>query len=209
MSPTYVNFGCGVCTSSDMLNVDGSYTVLFARLPIPLAWYGQRKEFVQAFREGRVRYANARTLRFAPRALDGFYTSHTLEHLSRGDCLTLIDRIRGFLKPGGIFRVSLPDLRLIVRDYAEERIDADEFVKRTMLSFGGSSLRQRLMSREFHRWMYDADSFESLLRSSGFSGIVRCEVGQSRLAEFATLDRQIDQRFNRARESFYIEACSV
>ena len=36
-----VNFGCGPDAPDGYVNVDGSLTVLFARLPLPAAIYGQ------------------------------------------------------------------------------------------------------------------------------------------------------------------------
>ena len=205
-SRTLANFGCGVCTSPAMINLDGGYIVLLARLPFPPAWYGGRRQLVQAIRKAGVRYASARRLNFAPRSLDGFYTSHALEHLNRRDCRALLGGVRRWLKPGGVLRAVLPDLQLVARNYAERSINADQFVERTMLSFDGASARQRIMSRDYHRWTYDADSFASLLHSFGFKHITCTEVGQSHVPEFSALDRQIDERFDRARESFYIEA---
>src|SRR5579871_71209 len=106
-----VNFGCGAEGSYDHLNVDGSVTVLLARLPIPAWAFGRRAQFIAAIRKNHVKYGTASRLRFPPASLDAFYTSHTLEHLSRHDCEELLQRVHKWLKPNGILRVVLPDLR--------------------------------------------------------------------------------------------------
>ncbi len=47
---TIVNFGCGADPSPGCVNVDGSLTVLLARLPIPASLFGARARFVAAIR---------------------------------------------------------------------------------------------------------------------------------------------------------------
>jgi len=197
-----VNFGCGPNAPDGYVNVDGSPTVLLARLPLPAAIYGQRAEHVRAMRAGRVRYGTARRLRFPPGSVDGFYASHVLEHLSRDECGDLLRRVRTWLKPRGGLRVVLPDLRLSTTLYLERKIDADQLVEHTGLAIDGLSGWRILLGHAYHRWMYDAESAARLLDSLGYTKVKRCTCGESNLYEFAILDRKTD----RASESFYLEA---
>jgi Methyltransferase domain len=101
-----VNFGCGMSPGCECLNIDGSATVLLARLPIPAKLFGARSQFVTAIRDYKIKFATASQMRFAPRTLDGSYTSHTLEHLACNECEDLLRRVCGWLKPGGCSGLS-------------------------------------------------------------------------------------------------------
>jgi predicted SAM-dependent methyltransferase len=199
MEKTIVNFGCGKYAPKGYLNIDGSLTVRLAYLPLP---FGSRKAYVRTIRAGHVRYGTARGLRFREATLDGVYASHVLEHIVREDCVELLRRIRGWLKSTGLLRVVLPDLGILVEKYRTGRIDANQFVEKLHLSTDGMSLLQVALGRAYHRWMYDVESFTSILTSLGYTGIRQCVCGQSALEEFANLDREIDK----ASQSFYIEA---
>jgi predicted SAM-dependent methyltransferase len=148
-----------------------------------------------------VRYGTARRLEFPPNSLDAFYTSHTLEHLSRKDCVWLLNRIRVWLKPGGVLRVALPDLKRIARAYVNGEIDADRFVERTYLARIGDSCVESLLSGVGHRWMYDEESFRFLLCMKGYREIDARQYRMSRLAALTEMDLA-----ERKEESFYIEA---
>jgi hypothetical protein len=52
------------------------------------------------------------------------------------------------------------------------------------------------------RWMYYVESFTSLLDAVGYTQMVMCDAGESKLAEFAELDRRIGKEL----QSFYVEA---
>jgi len=60
------------------------------------------------------------------------------------------------------------------------------------------------MSREFHRWMYDAESFESLPRSIGFTDIAHWKLVRAiSLRSQHSIVRSISA--STGRESFYME----
>lgn len=202
MERVIVNFGCGISARHDCVNIDGSLTVLLARLPLPAVFYGRKMGFVRAIRLGRVKYGTARRLRFPQSSLDGFYASHVLEHLSRVECVNLLRRVQFWLKPTGLLRVALPDLRLLAREYVEGRMDADRFVEATHLAKDGMSFLEAGLGHAHHRWMYDSEGFSHLLRSLGWRDVKVCAYASSFLPEFVALDREV----HREDESFYVEA---
>jgi hypothetical protein len=197
-----MNFGCGIWCPDGYLNVDGSFTVLLAHLPLPASVYGSRENYVRAIRTGHVRYATARGLRVANGTLDGFYASHVLEHLPRQECMDLLRRVRLWLKPTGLVRIVLPDLRQLANQYMEGKIGADRFVDRMHMAVDGMSAWKIMSSHAYHRWMYDVASFTAILNSLGYDNIQVCQVAESALAGFAELDRKI----GRQDQSFYVEA---
>lgn len=196
-----VNFGCGPDPADDAENVDGSLTVLLARLPLPAASYGARREFVSAVRAYGVRFALGARLDFPEQSLDGFYASHVLEHMAREQCVSLLSRVRRWLRPGGILRVALPDLRRLASAYVAGETDADGFVRGLGLAIDGRGWWSVAFGHSYHRWMYDVASFSRLLTGIGFSQVLHCECGRSGVPELARLDLPA-----RAAESFYVEA---
>lgn len=193
-----VNFGCCDSARADDINIDGSPTVLFARLPIPARMFGSRQNFVRVVRTAGVRYATARSLRLPKASIDGFYASHVLEHLDREDCRALLSRVLTWLKPEGVLRVVLPDLRLAAENYTKGNLEADEFMAWTHLAdrVGRFSLNK-------HLWMYDITSFCRLLKEIGYCNVRSLAFGESALDRLSALDLE-----ERRHESFYVEACS-
>ena len=199
-----VNFGCGANPAPDdgeCINIDGSLTVLLARLPIPSAIFGSRAGFVRMLRSTKVRYGTARHLRLKASSLDGFYASHVLEHLPRKDCEDLLSRVLKWLKPTGVLRVVLPDLHRSAEAYVEGTMDAAQFVAATRLARDRMTWWDAALGHSQHRWMYDAASFSKLLTDIGFRRVMECKMGESRMPEMGRLDIP-----SRQSESFYIEA---
>jgi hypothetical protein len=199
-----LNFGCGANpapSTSRSINVDGSLTVLLARIPLPAEAFGSRAGFVRVIRKSRIRYGTARNIKFPEGSLEGFYSSHVLEHLSTHDCEDLLRRVHTWLKPSGTLRVVLPDLMRFARSYVAGTTEAPQFVASTGLSPGGRFWWEILLGHSQHRWMYDAASFSQLLARLGFREIKECEMGAGRSPELSCLDIP-----SRQAESFYIEA---
>jgi predicted SAM-dependent methyltransferase len=46
------------------------------------------------------------------------FTPLKFEHVARQNCVDLLRRVRTWLKPGGVLRIVLPDLRLLADKYA-------------------------------------------------------------------------------------------
>jgi predicted SAM-dependent methyltransferase len=112
------------------------------------------------------------------------YASHVLEHLSRQDIEKALTETRRILKPGGIFRLVVPDLELAAREYirsveAGSAKSADEFVgDNTMLGRRTKSrnllgILYEALNTSAHLWMWDYISLSNLLARHGFTNIRR------------------------------------
>lgn len=199
-----MNFGCGAnpaSSASGYVNIDGSLTVLLARLPVPAAAFGTRADFIRVIRANHIRYGTASGLKLPAESLDGFYASHVLEHLPTPACERLLLRVRDWLKPTGGLRVVLPDLKRFAASYVRGTIDASKFVADTHLTVDGQCWWEVLFGHSQHRWMYDAESFSRVLTKLGFRDVTECQFGQGRWPELSCLDIE-----SRQHESFYIEA---
>jgi hypothetical protein len=201
--PVIVNFGCGpYAPAGHVINVDGSYTALLARLPVPAAVFGPKARHVRGMRGGAVRYGTARRMRWPRSSIDGFYASHVLEHMARSDCIALLARVREWLRPRGVLRIVLPDLKKYVHWYADGSIDNAELIRLLGLAVDDGRWWRVAFGRDLHRWMYDAKTMVGILEDLGYAKIRACECGESVLDELASLDLAV----NRAAESFYLEA---
>jgi predicted SAM-dependent methyltransferase len=56
-------------------------------------------------------------LDFPDQSFDAAYAYHVLEHLTPGEGARFVREVFRVLKPGGVFRTSVPDLESICRDY--------------------------------------------------------------------------------------------
>lgn len=198
-----VNFGCGANTGpreSGYVNVDGSLTLRLAKLPVPATVFGGRADFVRAIRANGIRYGTAGRLKFPANSVEGFYASHVLEHLPRRECEDLLTRVLVWLKPSGIIRVVLPDLKRHAASYLAGTTDASQFVANTHLAEDNLSWWEVAFGHSQHRWMYDAESFAQVLDRAGFRDIQEHSFGVGRLPALSHLDIP-----SRQAESFYIE----
>ena len=104
---------------------------------------------------------------------EAVYSSHTLEHLSRNEGRRFVRECHRVLRPGGVLRLVVPDLRACVDRYLEGKVEAGEFLATLGVDTevpGEGRLRRWLAShvRFPHRCMYDGETLPALLRDVGF-----------------------------------------
>jgi SAM-dependent methyltransferase len=133
------------------------------------------------------------------------YTSHMLEHLDRKEAQRFLAEARRVLAPGGIIRVAVPDLALLVRSYTVSG-DADTFISGMHIAQDRPTgparrIKAALTGPRNHLWMYDGQSLADLLRRAGFSNVCTMPAGSTRIPDPAGLDLS-----ERAEESIYVEA---
>ena len=63
---------------------------------------------------------------FEDGTVDEFYASHVLEHLGyMGELQQTLREVNRALKPGGVFRISVPDLEVLCRLFIDKRYSAE------------------------------------------------------------------------------------
>jgi predicted SAM-dependent methyltransferase len=139
----------------------------------------------------RLRYLDA-TKRFPypSDTFDNIFSCHMLEHLYRDDAVSCVREVYRVLKRGGVFRLIVPDLDLLVRRYDDKHPEL-------MLQKIYENTQKRDKNR--HHWMYTAASLSRLLGSAGFSTVERCAYRQGRCPDLELLDSRPD-------ESLFMEA---
>lgn len=152
-------------------------------------------------------------LPFPSGSLDGILCEEVIEHLDYLAAIGLRDEILRVLKPGGIIRISTPDLsyllRMAVSAVAPERMvraEAETFLGGVPL--GPATLRLGAINSFFyhhgHRCLYNLDGLVELFQAGGFEVYRISSYGdpQSRLG---TYDSHAERYGHPADVSLFIE----
>lgn len=173
------------------MNFDASPTLVIERIPILGALLRKNSaRFPRTVRYGDV----IRGLPVGKASVDAVYASHVLEHLSRSDFGKALGHVHDILRPGGRFRLIVPDLEWRSRAYVAAldagRTDAnDAFMRTAHLGMETRSLVTSL-GNSLHLWMWDEPSMRAALAAAGFVGIRRCRLGDSGDPMFDRVEEQ-------------------
>lgn len=195
-SPLYVQFGCGLSAPPSWENFDASPTLRAQRIP----GFGaliRRSARYPVFPDN-VRFGDiVAGLPVEAGTCDAIYCSHVLEHLALGDLRIALKNTFGYLRPGGVFRLVVPDLARLCRDYLDSADDgaALDFMEHAHLGSkererGVSGLLRSWLGNSVHLWMWDYKALSRELRSAGFSGIRRAEYGDASEKKFREVEDQ-------------------
>jgi predicted SAM-dependent methyltransferase len=199
--PVKVNVGCGMEVADGWINIDGSLNALVAQLP-PWAYViayrlsGSRAYYTQEYycrtlsRHRFVHHDTKYGLPFANDSVDFIYSSHFLEHLTRAQAQQVLDESRRTLRPGGVVRISVPDLEEAWRMYQRGEKEAmlhDYFFVGDDAGYAS------------HRYAYDLELLSGALQQAGFEEITRREFGKGWTPDLNLLD-------NRAGYTLFVEA---
>ena len=207
-----LNIGCGKSALEGWENLDNSFSVLLARVSLIyrfLRFFGvlniQQIENIEWNRENQIKYMDAsRRLPYDSGTVEVVYTSHMVEHLSRDDAKFFLQEVARVLKPSGILRIVVPDLKKLAVDYLSHG-DGDLFVTKSHLAITKpKGVIQRigflLFGFRHHQWMYDVQSLTRLLNAVGFDDVTSLTAGKTLINHPGGLNL-----FERADESIYIE----
>lgn len=192
--PIYVQFGCGLSCPDGWLNFDASPTLRAQRLPlIGRLLVGGPVVFPPAVRFGDI----VKGLPVADGSASGVYASHVLEHLSRADFSTALDNTFRMLRPGGLFRLVVPDLEARARLYLARSADPqanDWFMEVSHLGelgreTGVVALLRAALGNLRHLWMWDERALRAALERHGFVKARRCAFGDCGDVAFRAVER--------------------
>lgn len=198
--PVCLNIGCGRSPTQGWYNYDNSPAVWLARsrlLSAIVARLGLLDSnglaFAEFCRTNDVRHANAaRRIPHGSATVDTIYSSHMLEHLDRDEACAFLAECRRVLKPGGILRLAVPDLRNAAYQYLRLN-DGDGFLRHLQFDLDrprglAGHLRRLLTGGRGHHWMYDRDSLTALVTDAGFVDLEFMGQGKTGIAEPGSLD---------------------
>jgi SAM-dependent methyltransferase len=209
----YVQYGSGEVAPVEWLNFDASFRLRMERLPgIRL---GMRLVvgllYAPNIRVGDIVCG----LPLPDAAATGIYCSHVLEHIPRDDLPAALRNTLRLLRPGGRFRLIVPDLEWRVARYAAASARrapsaADDLMRACLL---GQFSRNRTivdaakgwLGKSRHLWMYDFAALQSLLDAAGFRDIRRCDIGDCDDPMFALVE-DVSRFYEGAERELAIEA---
>lgn len=191
-----LNIGCGISGIPGWVNIDNSPTILLSRLPLG-RWIFRTPDWPRDVRRADVR----KRIPFSDASVSYIYSSHTFEHFSYEEALAVAKECFRVLKPGGILRIVVPDLGMMVRDYLADTANPNashRFIGRLLLTSG---VRDVLHSGAHHKQMFDAASLVHLQREAGFQSPAVSAFGSSRIPGIKDIELE-----SRRSESLYVEA---
>lgn len=190
----YVQFGCGLCAPDGWRNFDASPTLLIERRLRPLKPFLVRRGFAD-YPDNVEHGCVVKGLPLAPNSVAGMYCSHVLEHLSLEECRAALKNVFASLKPGGYFRLCLPDLEYMIENYRRDNSPAAalRFIEATGMgqatdtrSTGG--LFRAVFGLSRHLWLWDYKSLASEVADAGFTEIRRAQFGDSADPAFCSVE---------------------
>lgn len=154
-SKTGVNLhlGCGPINHESFINVDG--------FPFPHVHYIRDISDLSFFNDNSV---------------DLIYASHCLEHFHYSEILSVLKEWQRVLKKGGILRISVPDLDLLLKIYYQNEEDPDYIIPQLL---GGQNNKFN-----FHYMVFNKTNLTNKLIEAGFSNVKRWTPNSSLMTTF-------------------------
>jgi predicted SAM-dependent methyltransferase len=118
--------------------------------------------------------------------VDFIFHEHFLEHLDLARGRALTQECWRLLRPGGVLRVSTPDLRKLVDEYLAGRLT--EWADVNWVSETPCQLLNEGMRLWDHQFLYDFQELRDLLRGCGFAHVARADRHMSRHPELCRLE---------------------
>jgi len=200
-----LNLGCGAVAPEGWENVDFAIGARLNRSFLrPIA----RRVFTTEWPPNVLLHDLTKRFPWPDRSVDVVYSSHTLEHLEKGAGERFVAECRRVLKPGGILRIVVPDLRRIVKEYESGQIESRDFLvalgaHAPWAGTGKARQLAALFSGSAHLCMYDEEALLRLIRSHGFD-CHRAAPFDSEIEDIRVIERE-----DRAIDELIVEGTST
>lgn len=122
------------------------------------------------------------------------FGEHFIEHVPRREALAFLNESFRVLRPGGVLRISTPDVEALARAYLNDPEHVRLLNERNrLLGYQCSCYPVDVLNTAFmadhHVCLYDAQALRQVLGSVGFQNITRCKVGESRHRPLCGIER--------------------
>lgn len=168
-----LNLGCGNQTPQEWINVDYSLGAQLFKIPLS-TWINKKiKLFNITWNDNIIIHDLRKKFPWSDNSVDIVYSSHTLEHLSKDEGNYFLQECYRVLKNRGTIRIIVPDLKVIIKQYTEEKLAAEDLIDR--LEVGYSKPHDRPWKQVLaplinfpHKCMYDTESLIKIMSEIGF-----------------------------------------
>ena len=195
------------------MNVDGSWNARLAKIPFLRKTLGffhlVPRELLRIPWDPRVFICDVRKpLPFPNNSAQVIYASHLLDCLYLSETKRLLKECFRVLKPGGVLRVVVEDIRPILQEYLNGQPSAslsgeltrlrpaDRLMARLLCRNpepprGGFlyELYRRVADFQTRKWAYDADSLKSHLKKTGFGDVSQRKFLDSRIPKIEEVEK--------------------
>lgn len=128
-------------------------------------------------------------------SVDFIYNEHFIEHLTIQECMVVLSEFYRVLKPGGVLRISTPDLNYLIFKYLFFWKRQD-WIKE--YGYGWIKTRAEMLNicfREWgHKYLYNKKELERRLREAGFKKIYRQRLNNSNFIELINRETRKDSK---------------
>jgi hypothetical protein len=125
------------------------------------------------------------------------YCSHVLEHMALEELRITLRNVFGYLRPGGTFRLVVPDLEQLIKTYvadpaagASSRFMQDSYLGEKNVTRGLKAMPTALFGRARHLWMWDYKGMTEELEAAGFTSVRRAQFGDSGDPRFKSVESE-------------------
>jgi SAM-dependent methyltransferase len=198
----YAQYGCGLSAPAEWQNFDSSPTLRWERVPLLGRWTKNAERFPAHVKVGDI----VTGLPLPDGSCKGVYASHVLEHLAREEFYKALENTYKLLAPGGIFRLIVPDLAYIGREYIRMLDKGDPEASHSMVTAtilgeetrprGLGAMAYQMLNTSRHLWMWDEFSLRKALEDRGFDHVRRCAFDDCEDPMFRLVENA--ERFERA-----------
>jgi len=201
-----LQYGCGLSAPKDWINYDASPMIILQKIPI----VGKKIQKIRKVKfPDNVKYGNI--VKGFPKYINScnaIFCSHVLEHLSYEEFKIAIRNSFQLLKDNGIFRIVIPDLERLCKNYLLDENNPDRSINFMKNSGLGVEKRRKFIDKvkgvfgnSQHLWLWDYKSIEKKLKETGFKNIRLCEYNDSEIKDFESVEN-----IDRFKGSIAIEA---
>ena len=206
-----LHLGCGTIAPSDWINIDSSWNAWLAKHPL-LKYSIKMTGMIKGdlldipWPKNILLHDITKNLPFKDNSIDYIYSSHSLEHLYLEQAKILLKECFRVLKPEGIFRIIVPDLKAFVKKYLTdthkesdpEGTKADRLLILLRLQQPNPNSKNlivrcynRLNNTDSHKWMYDTKSLTFYLKRAGFTNVKTRKLFESKINDIKTIEQPI------------------
>ena len=134
---------------------------------------------------GVIKHDLTKPLPYADNSVDFAFSEHFLEHITRPQGLKFLLEVKRVLKPGGVFRIVVPDLKLLCQNYVKGDFSGipgcwEPKTPAQMINEG--------MREWGHQFLYDSPELLLLATEAGYSSARFEGYTQSRYPELQNLE---------------------
>lgn len=199
-----LHIGCGLITPDSWLNLDGSWNAKIAKHSI----IKKILKIMHLVPESQLNidwsseifiYNIQKPLPFKDDSFETVYASHLLEHLYLKNTREFLSECFRVIKPGGILRIMVPNLRKLCENYMDDKniLAGDKFID-SLNMVEKSEQKKGLFYKVYglltnfhsHKWMYDGKSLSFYFHEAGFSEIKEMNRHNSRIKNIEEVEKR-------------------